>query len=202
MGNIEIREATLNDVKALAQLFSAHLSEQVQMDPIAMKNPAFNAEGFISGMMNPKLNQFYVATDDDKIVGFVRLAIRIDEGLLPLSTEINRVSVSYLKRLPTALLKRGIIILDSLKRRLEKKYTIFSPMTQGTCGYLADMYVLPEYRRQGIGSKLFDLAQRWFSENGITHVELNVLAKNLPGRSFWKSKGFEDRRLVLLKSIQ
>lgn len=202
MGEIIIREAGLDDIKAIAELFSAHLSEQVTMDPIAMRNPAFDAEGFISAMMNPKLNQFYVAVDDGRIVGFVRLAIRMDEGILPLSTEVNRTSTSYLRRLPAALLNRGIIVLDNLKRRLEKRYAVFSPMTQGTCGYLADMYVLPDYRRQGIGSRLFDSAHKWFRENGVGKVELNVLAQNSVGRNFWKSKGFEDRRLVLLKSIE
>lgn len=202
MGDIKIREATLEDVKAIAQLFYAHLSEQVQMDPIAMRNPAFNAEGFISAMMNPRLNQFYLAVDEDKLIGFVRLAIRIDEGIFPLSSKVNRADTSYLRRLPSALLNRGIIILESLKRRVDKRYMIFSPMTQGTCGYLADMYVLPTYRRQGIGSKLFDSAQEWFRENGVRKVELNVLAKNTVGINFWKSKGFEDRRLVLLKSLE
>ncbi len=58
-------------------------------------------------------------------------------------------------------------------------------------GVIYDMGVNHQYRRQGIGKKLFDHVKQWFDLRGIKYLELNVLIANQTARNFWLSLGFE-----------
>ena len=58
-------------------------------------------------------------------------------------------------------------------------------------GYRADvagLYVLPRYRRQGIGGALLVAAARWLQEDGITRVTADCFAHD-PTRSFFDRLG-------------
>jgi GNAT superfamily N-acetyltransferase len=58
-------------------------------------------------------------------------------------------------------------------------------------GYRADiagLYVLPRYRRQGIGGMLLVAAARWLQEDGIARVTADCYAKD-PTRSFFSRLG-------------
>lgn len=56
-------------------------------------------------------------------------------------------------------------------------------------GFLADIYVEDDFRRQGIGRRLVDALAAWFRSRGVNHLELYVAARNHEGRSFWASLG-------------
>jgi len=58
-------------------------------------------------------------------------------------------------------------------------------------GYRADiagLFVLPRYRREGIGGTLLIAAARWLQEDGITRVTADCYAKD-PTRSFFDRLG-------------
>lgn len=58
--------------------------------------------------------------------------------------------------------------------------------------YVRQYYILPEYRRQGLGRRAFRiLADNEFQT--ARHIELDVLESNAAGRSFWESAGFAAR---------
>lgn len=57
-------------------------------------------------------------------------------------------------------------------------------------GYIADTYVLPDFRNQGIAKKLCDFAVDWLRENEVKYVELKVLESNVAAHSFWSRCGF------------
>lgn len=59
-------------------------------------------------------------------------------------------------------------------------------------GSLWSMYVLPEFRRQGVGSALPDWALSHAQQLGVVRqIILTVTANNLAASSLYKSRGFE-----------
>jgi len=185
----------------LADLFSAHLDEQCALDRTNVRSPGFRSEDFIEAMLNPKLNKFFAAWNGDRMIGFVRLGILYGDGLVPLDEKVDRLRGSYLRRFPVAILKRAQNSIGGVINRLERRGSPFSLLLPQTIGYIADMYVVKEFRRQGAGRKLVEQAMIWFRQMEVSAVELNVLYLNEAGRAFWKSLGFKDRRILARKDI-
>jgi GNAT superfamily N-acetyltransferase len=66
-------------------------------------------------------------------------------------------------------------------------YTNYSTW-KGKCLYLEDFFILPEYRRSGIGSLLFDKVVEIAKERGVKRMDWQVLDWNEPGINFYKKK--------------
>ncbi|WP_214480813.1 GNAT family N-acetyltransferase [Bacillus sp. SM2101] len=58
-------------------------------------------------------------------------------------------------------------------------------------GYIADLYVLEEHRKKGIGNKLLKAGLNKCKQHGYKYVQLNVFAKN-PAKNLYEEFGFED----------
>lgn len=70
-------------------------------------------------------------------------------------------------------------------------------------GFLADIYVVPGLRGQGIGRALVKALMAWFRGRGIEHVEWYVASENPDGIAFWESIGGREvmrRMRVSLKN--
>ncbi|MDQ7040695.1 MAG: GNAT family N-acetyltransferase [Rhodothermus sp.] len=52
--------------------------------------------------------------------------------------------------------------------------------------YINELYVLPGYRRQGIGAQLVAAVRAWAQEIGAVRLRLGVLAANREGLAFWE----------------
>jgi len=61
-----------------------------------------------------------------------------------------------------------------------------------TYGFISDMAVQSNYRRQGIGEQMLAKIYEWFESRNIDRIELTVVAKNQIGYSFWRKHGFKD----------
>ncbi|MBI2765687.1 MAG: GNAT family N-acetyltransferase [Chloroflexi bacterium] len=62
------------------------------------------------------------------------------------------------------------------------------PERHATIGYL---YVEPVRRRNGIARKLFEAVAAWAEkQEGVTHLEMTVLADDKDASEFWRSVGF------------
>ena len=62
------------------------------------------------------------------------------------------------------------------------------PERLATVGYL---YVDPSMRRGGIGRKLFDAIATWAAaQDGVSHIEMPVLANDDEASAFWTALGF------------
>jgi ribosomal protein S18 acetylase RimI-like enzyme len=68
-------------------------------------------------------------------------------------------------------------------------------------GYIDTMAVTTNYRRKGIGEKMFDEIVNWFKSNDIKRVELGTTAENLVANSFWQKQGFQVYMHTLFKEI-
>jgi GNAT superfamily N-acetyltransferase len=70
--------------------------------------------------------------------------------------------------------------------------------------YVAELFILPDYRGAGLGSSLLDQVRRWGIEHGATSLSASVLSANDKGRAFWHKQGvatfFETVRAPLEKS--
>ena len=60
---------------------------------------------------------------------------------------------------------------------------------QRRAGFIADLFVLPAYRRRGIARRLVAALNAWFAEQGMRIVEWNVAAANVEGLRFWQALG-------------
>ena len=56
-------------------------------------------------------------------------------------------------------------------------------------GFLADIYVEADWRRQGHGSDLVAALSDWFREQGLGYYEWHVPASNPAAVAFWQSMG-------------
>jgi len=57
-------------------------------------------------------------------------------------------------------------------------------------GFIGDLYVIPEYRRSGVGKALVRDAIDFFNRKKIKQIELLVAVKNEDTIKFWESLGF------------
>ncbi len=63
---------------------------------------------------------------------------------------------------------------------------------QKSSGFLADIYVEPHVRRQGVGRSLVNELVDWFHQCGIHTFDWHVAANNPEGLAFWRSIGGRD----------
>jgi len=56
---------------------------------------------------------------------------------------------------------------------------------------LNDLYVEPEYRKQGIGESLINIALKYAKEDRASHVELSTAVDNYTAQSLYESLGFK-----------
>ncbi|MGB8955261.1 MAG: GNAT family N-acetyltransferase [Tumebacillaceae bacterium] len=68
--------------------------------------------------------------------------------------------------------------------------------TEQSCGFIYDVYTLPEGRRQGLAKRLMQLAVEQLREAGHPVVRLNVFAGN-PARTLYEELGFTELSSVL-----
>ncbi len=64
-------------------------------------------------------------------------------------------------------------------------YTSYSTW-KGRCLYLEDFFVLPEYRRGGIGGELFQKVAAIARERGVKRMDWQVLEWNEPALEFYR----------------
>jgi len=76
---------------------------------------------------------------------------------------------------------------------------VFMPVRSG---FLADIYVMPEYRRQGIGKDLVERLILWFQSKDIKYYEWHVAQKNQNAVKFWQAMGGEITMLRMRAKIE
>lgn len=56
---------------------------------------------------------------------------------------------------------------------------------------IIDLFVCPDFRKQGIGSKLLNAASIWAKSRNLDYVELNVLFENDNAIKFYENMGYK-----------
>ncbi|QGA80393.1 GNAT family N-acetyltransferase [Candidatus Nanohalobium constans] len=69
--------------------------------------------------------------------------------------------------------------------------------TTDTLAELETMYLQPQYRGQGIGSKLVQEFKDWAREKGADRLRVEASAENEDAIRFYQENGFEDYSVTL-----
>ena len=73
-------------------------------------------------------------------------------------------------------------------------------MVHNTYIQVRNIYVLPEYRNQGIGSELLSEMESHAKKISADYVEIPVEWNNTEARSFYKQNGYEKKKIHFTKS--
>ncbi|MDP6561479.1 MAG: GNAT family N-acetyltransferase [Candidatus Peribacteraceae bacterium] len=67
-------------------------------------------------------------------------------------------------------------------------------------GVIQEVFIHPDYRKQGVGAMLIQKMEEYFWSQDCSTVKLDCFAKNQKAHAFYKKLGYEDRRIIMLKS--
>lgn len=79
-------------------------------------------------------------------------------------------------------------LIGSGYARIEKAKPYFKHSHHG---YLGFMYVLPEFRRQGVNKMIFDALKNWCKSKGVFELRLDVYSQNAGAIRAYEKVGFE-----------
>ncbi len=69
-------------------------------------------------------------------------------------------------------------------------------VSKESLAYLSDLYVKPEFRRQGIATKLMQARKQYALDRGIRKIRVCTLAKNIGIQETLKSQGFTPHEIT------
>ena len=69
-------------------------------------------------------------------------------------------------------------------------------------GLVTNLYVVPERRREGVGTALLAAAENRLREQGVETAALDVLAANEAARRFYRAAGYSPHRMELEKPLE
>ena len=70
----------------------------------------------------------------------------------------------------------------------------------GRRGYIYHTAVKPDFRKQGIASKLLKFVEKAMAEQGIHKIALVVFGKNEAGNAFWEKQEFSEREDLVYRN--
>lgn len=129
----------------------------------------------------PQLKQFLIRKKNAAEIfrKFVKKNIMSKNGMVYLA-EANNEPAGY----SLVLIKSNIVVYKIKK-----------------VGYISDLYVRKDYRKNHISSRFKELAIKWLKENKIKHVSIAVHKENEVAYSIYKKWGFIDYHVELRKKI-
>ncbi|MDO8571585.1 MAG: GNAT family N-acetyltransferase [bacterium] len=68
-------------------------------------------------------------------------------------------------------------------------------------GVVNEIYILPEYRKQGIARKLLEEIDNWFKKKNLHHSQLFVHGSNISAQKTWKALGFKSYMSAMHRSL-
>lgn len=68
-------------------------------------------------------------------------------------------------------------------------------------GVVKELFVIEEFRNQQVGERLLEKIERYFKEKGCDSVWLEVFGDNHKAQNFYKSHGYQNRMLQMLKKV-
>jgi GNAT superfamily N-acetyltransferase len=69
-------------------------------------------------------------------------------------------------------------------------------------GLVENLYVVPDRRREGIGTALLEAAESALEGEGVDVIALDVLAANNDARAFYREHGYGPHRVTVERSIE
>ncbi|MFB6301966.1 MAG: GNAT family N-acetyltransferase [Haloferacaceae archaeon] len=71
-----------------------------------------------------------------------------------------------------------------------------------TRGVVRNLYVRPESREEGVGSRLLDAAEEALATKGAETIRLEAMADNDDARGFYRRRGYDPHRVAFEKRVE
>ena len=146
-------------------------------------------------------------------ISIVKKGIEDINLIKPLWEQLNMIhfekSVSFKKRFEAykfekrmeGIIKKshkGLINLDILFDDEKDKYGGYCVSSiEETLGEIESIFIEKEYRKFGQGGNLMESALRWFEDNKITDIKINVVYNNDSALPFYECYGFKIGNYIL-----
>lgn len=148
--------------------------------------------------------------DDDTALR--ALVLQLHESLRPLDADLapgeNIIDKHYTDIVQFARDSDGIILLAEENGRAVGYVCLYGRITPNEqdelpapYSFMAELFVLPDYQRRGIGRELVARAEAHARKLGACKVELKVLAPNTPAQEFYATLGYAPRIIVMQKKL-
>lgn len=102
-------------------------------------------------------------------------------------------SFTFEERIESILKKaqHGKIKLDMIYNEKENRHVGYCLSSiQEEVGEIESIFIEENYRKSGLGDKLMSKSLKWFEENSITNIEINVVYANDSALPFYQKHGF------------
>ena len=109
--------------------------------------------------------------------------------------DIEKVYLSYFKKCIHSNKKLLLVAVegDKIIGYTLGSLTLRSPVFKlREIGYIDDMFIDEEYRKNGIAQKFLDELFLWFKGKDVSNVEVTVHTENDIGKKAWAKYGFKD----------
>lgn len=72
---------------------------------------------------------------------------------------------------------------------------------RGDAARLHELYVIPEAREKGLGTRLLSLVEDWARDRDCAHLSLQVNVNNTSAREYYRDVGFEVKRETMVAPV-
>jgi GNAT superfamily N-acetyltransferase len=121
---------------------------------------------------------------------------RIEE-IQPLALEYRREAAAAGTAVEPAMPSGALFWVARTPDRSDMGYAAGTLRPEGLV--LGPVYVLPDYRRSGVGLQLLHEIERWASTARIPLVEVSVAIDNEAGVRFLERAGYRSRRVLMAR---
>ncbi|WP_235841583.1 GNAT family N-acetyltransferase [Confluentibacter sediminis] len=129
------------------------------------------------------------------------------ETILPLVILLNEGRFEYqiLKKRLADMLAMGNYQCIGVYRDMEligiSGFWVLNKLYAGKHIEPDNVYVKPEYRSKGIGELMMNWLAEYGKQLGCEGLEVNCYAKNIKGKKFWESQGFDALGYHMIKKF-
>lgn len=107
----------------------------------------------------------------------------------PINKNINYSGSNYFVLLNNGVVNGWILIGE-----------MFNPYTMARSGLISELYILPQFRKNGLGYKLMKFAISHFRQKNYKTIHLNVFKGN-PALDLYKKMGFNEISIAMEKQL-
>jgi ribosomal protein S18 acetylase RimI-like enzyme len=172
--SIVIRPALPADLPWLAELYEREIETQQALSGAFALISQVDWTGYVAAKQEHRDFEILVAANNNGLAGFIELRI------------VDRSGKGLWGR------------LRALARRILRPQS----WPASRYGFIEEVYVKPELRRNGLATLLVEQAFQWFRSRGLTRVLAAIWASNWASLQLAEALDFHPTRVLMSKRIQ